>query len=131
MGHSPLNFPTTKSQRTTLSDGSTQLPCRITRHNKKEPTMAENNETRSKTSHRTPGQTKRMNREYDSLPRKVDERSNDNKNRRDFERRGLVHKGDGKDIDHKRSVKDGGSNSPKNLRVISASKNRSKSSKSI
>ena len=40
-------------------------------------------------------------------------------------REGKVKKGDGKDIDHKRPLSKGGSTSRSNLRVISASKNRS------
>lgn len=38
---------------------------------------------------------------------------------------GKVHKGDGKDVDHKRALSKGGSNNRSNLRVVSASKNRS------
>jgi 5-methylcytosine-specific restriction endonuclease McrA len=37
---------------------------------------------------------------------------------------GAVKKGDGKDVDHKRSIRNGGGNSVKNLRAISKSKNR-------
>jgi hypothetical protein len=44
--------------------------------------------------------------------------------RRQFEKKGLVHKGDGKDVDHKVALSKGGSNSPKNGRVRSASANR-------
>jgi hypothetical protein len=39
-------------------------------------------------------------------------------------KKGKVHKGDGKDVDHKRMLKDGGSNSPSNWRVISQHQNR-------
>ena len=42
--------------------------------------------------------------------------------RRAAERKGLVHKGDGKDVDHIRGIKAG--NGSSNIRVISASKNR-------
>jgi len=45
--------------------------------------------------------------------------------RRQFEKKGLVHKGDGKDVDHKKPLSKGGSNSVKNGRVESASTNRS------
>ena len=41
-----------------------------------------------------------------------------------MEEKGLVHKGDGKDVDHKRMLRDGGSNAEGNLRVVSAEKNR-------
>lgn len=39
-------------------------------------------------------------------------------------RAGLVRKGDGKDVDHKRPLRSGGSNGRGNLRVRSRSKNR-------
>lgn len=38
---------------------------------------------------------------------------------------GRVHKGDGKDVDHARPLSKGGSNSSGNLRIKSASANRS------
>lgn len=44
-------------------------------------------------------------------------------NRRDFEKAGLVSKNDGKQIDHKKALTSGGSNSKKNLRVVSARTN--------
>ena len=45
--------------------------------------------------------------------------------RRQFEKDGKVHKGDGKDVDHKTPLSKGGSNSESNGRVVSASSNRS------
>lgn len=42
-----------------------------------------------------------------------------------MEKKGLVHKGDGKDVDHKVPLSHGGGNSSSNLRVVPASKNRS------
>ena len=45
--------------------------------------------------------------------------------RRAMEKAGKVHKGDGKDVDHKKALSKGGSNSPSNARVVSASNNRS------
>lgn len=47
-----------------------------------------------------------------------------NKNRRQAERDGKVHKGDGKDIDH--IDHDPKNNSKKNLRVIDKGKNRAR-----
>ncbi len=41
------------------------------------------------------------------------------------EKSGLVRKGDGKDIDHKRAISKGGSNAKSNLRVASPHDNRS------
>lgn len=40
-------------------------------------------------------------------------------------KKGLVHKGDGKDVDHKKPIAKGGGNRSSNLRVVPASKNRS------
>ena len=45
--------------------------------------------------------------------------------RRDAEKRGLVRKGDGKDIDHKQPLSKGGGNGRQNLRAVPASQNRS------
>lgn len=45
--------------------------------------------------------------------------------RRDAEKRGLVRKGDGMDIDHKRALSKGGTNAKGNLRAVPASQNRS------
>ena len=45
--------------------------------------------------------------------------------RREMEKEGRVSKGDGKDVDHKRALRNGGSNNRSNLRVQSKSKNRS------
>lgn len=42
-----------------------------------------------------------------------------------MEKAGKVHKGDGKDVDHTKPLSKGGTNSPSNYRVVSASTNRS------
>lgn len=52
-------------------------------------------------------------------------RAQSNKARRMLEREGLVHKGDGKDVDHKKPLSKGGTTVRSNLRVKSASENRS------
>lgn len=52
-------------------------------------------------------------------------RAQANKARRMMEREGLVHKGDGKDVDHKTPLSKGGKTTRGNLRVKSASSNRS------
>lgn len=49
--------------------------------------------------------------------------------RRELEKEGKVHKGDGKDVDHIRALSKGGSNSRSNMRAISAHANRSKKAK--
>lgn len=48
-----------------------------------------------------------------------------NQARRVMEKAGKCCKGDGKDVDHKKALSRGGSNGKGNLRVISASSNRS------
>jgi len=40
-------------------------------------------------------------------------------------KKGLAHKGDGKDVDHKTPLSKGGGNNPSNLRVVPATQNRS------
>lgn len=42
-----------------------------------------------------------------------------------MEKAGKVHKGDGKDVDHKTPLSKGGGTGPGNLRVVPASENRS------
>jgi hypothetical protein len=91
--------------------------------------MAENNEKRDPSSHRTPGQIRRVNRDSDSLPRKIDQRTTNNRNRREFERDGRVRKGDGKDIDHRTPSRVAVPMREANLHVMSSSANRSKGSK--
>lgn len=66
--------------------------------------------------------------EYDSYqgtPEQIKKRAERNKARREMEKGGLVKKGDGKDVDHKQPLSKGGTNARSNLRVKSASDNRS------
>lgn len=63
--------------------------------------------------------------QYTSKPEVVKKREEQNKARALFEREGIVHKGDGKDVDHKRALSHGGTNDRSNLRVVPASQNRS------
>lgn len=86
--------------------------------------MAEKGQKRDPSSHRTPGQIKRMNDTYDSKPEKIAGRSMRNQARRKMEAEGLVSKGDGKDVEHIKPVRSGGTNARSNLKVLSASKNR-------
>lgn len=58
-------------------------------------------------------------------PERKKHRAERNAARRKLLEEGLVHKGDGKDVDHKRPLSKGGSNSRKNLRVRDANENRS------
>lgn len=61
---------------------------------------------------------------YNARPEQVKRRAMRNKARRELEKEGLVHKGDGKDVDHRRPLDSGGSNARSNLRVVSETKNR-------
>lgn len=62
---------------------------------------------------------------YHSKPEQRKKRSKRVLARRKMEKEGKVSKGDGKDVDHKNSMRSGGGNSRKNLRVRSRSSNRS------
>ena len=62
---------------------------------------------------------------YEDLPEQVKNRVARNKARRDAMKAGKVHKGDGKEVDHVIPLSKGGTNTTKNLRVKSASANRS------
>ena len=63
--------------------------------------------------------------QYDGTPAVKKKRAARNKARRMMEREGLVHKGDGKDVDHKRPLSKGGTTNRSNIRVKSATANRS------
>jgi hypothetical protein len=67
-------------------------------------------------------------REYDMYqgsPEQIENRSQRNKARRIAMREGLVRKGDGRDVDHRVPISQGGKNVRSNLRVKTASDNRS------
>nr|DAE97288.1 MAG TPA: hypothetical protein [Caudoviricetes sp.] len=61
---------------------------------------------------------------YGARPEQKKKRAMRNAARRELMEEGLVHKGDGKDVDHKKMLKNGGSNARSNLRVVSEKKNR-------
>ena len=61
---------------------------------------------------------------YHSKPEQKKKRAKRNAARRQAEKAGKVKKGDGKDIDHKKPLRSGGTNGKKNLRVRSKSANR-------
>lgn len=63
--------------------------------------------------------------QYDGTPAVKKKRAARNKARRMMEAEGKVHKGDGKDVDHKVALSKGGTSARGNLRVKSASDNRS------
>lgn len=58
-----------------------------------------------------------------SSPEAKKRRAARNKARRQMEKAGKVKKGDGKHIDHKRPLSQGGSNNPRNWEVTSAEEN--------
>lgn len=62
---------------------------------------------------------------YDGTPEVKKKRAQRNKARRMLEREGVVHKGDGKDVDHKKPLSKGGTTTRSNLAVKTASANRS------
>jgi len=67
---------------------------------------------------------------YDGTPEVKKKRAQRNKARRIMEREGVVHKGDGKDVDHKTPLSKGGTTVRSNLKAVAATKNRSYKRKS-
>lgn len=63
-------------------------------------------------------------REYNARPENVAKRVANNAARREAIADGRAKKGDGKDVDHKKMLAEGGSNARSNLRVVDASDNR-------
>ena len=66
---------------------------------------------------------------YQGTPEQIKNRSERNQARREAEKKGLVKPGDGKEIDHRKPLSKGGSNSAKNTRVVSREVNRKKYNK--
>lgn len=62
---------------------------------------------------------------YKSQPAQIHARVERNQARAVMEKAGLVHKGDGKEVDHIVPLSKGGKNVRSNLRVVSASENDS------
>ena len=63
--------------------------------------------------------------EYDGKPEQKKNRAKRNAARVVMEKAGVVSKGDGKEVDHKKPLSKGGTNSRSNLSVKSAKTNRS------
>lgn len=61
---------------------------------------------------------------YHASPEAKRQRAMRNAARREMEERGLVRKGDKKDVDHRKPLSRGGSNDDSNLRVQSRAQNR-------
>lgn len=68
---------------------------------------------------------KREYEKYHSRPEQIENRSERTTARRAANAAGITHKGDGKDLDHRKPLSKGGTNTKSNLRVVSASSNRS------
>ncbi len=62
-------------------------------------------------------------------PSRAKDRAQRMRARRKLEKEGAVSEGDGKQVDHKKTIKSGGSNKRSNLKVVSAKKNLSKEAK--
>ena len=61
---------------------------------------------------------------YNARPEEVKKRVANNAARREAMKEGKVHVGDGKDVAHKKSLENGGTNAKSNLAVQSREKNR-------
>jgi hypothetical protein len=79
---------------------------------------------RDPVTHRTPEQMRRHYDEYHGTPEQIAKRSQRNKARRMMEKKHGKDALKGKDVDHKTPIRDGGSNSVSNLRLMDKSKNR-------
>lgn len=82
--------------------------------------MAKKGETKATASKRSKQQ-----RAFNSKPEQKKNRAKRNKARRNAISDGKVKKGDGKDVDHKKPLRNGGSNAKSNQRVRSKKANRS------
>ena len=62
---------------------------------------------------------------YQGKPEQIANRAKRNAARAEMEKKGVVSKGDGKDVDHNKPLSKGGTSTKSNLKVKSASANRS------
>lgn len=79
---------------------------------------------RDPSSHRTREQIHEMDANYNARPDIIANRSERNQARRIMKKRVGAKAIEGKDIDHKKMVKDGGTNAPGNLRLDTPHHNR-------
>ena len=86
--------------------------------------MAEKGQTRDPSSHRTPGQIKRMDGGYNHTPTNIKKRVQRDTARAMLMKEGRVKKGDGLDVNHIKPVRSGGTNARSNLNVETEKKNR-------
>lgn len=68
---------------------------------------------------------KKENEKYNSRPSVVKKRTMRNQARAEMMKEGLVKKGDSRQVDHKKPLSKGGTNTRSNYRVVSASENES------
>jgi 5-methylcytosine-specific restriction endonuclease McrA len=73
---------------------------------------------------------KKQNEKYDGKEPVKKDRASRNAARALLKKEGVVSKGDGKDVDHKKPLSKGGTNARTNLRAVAASKNKSFARKS-
>lgn len=73
---------------------------------------------------------KKQNEKYDGKESVKKDRATRNQARAMLEKAGVVSKGDGRDVDHKKPLSKGGSNARSNLRAVKASTNKSFARKS-
>lgn len=62
---------------------------------------------------------------YQGKPEQIENRAKRNAARAEMAKKGLVRKGDGKDVDHRTPIAKGGGNGSGNLRAVPKSQNRS------
>lgn len=62
---------------------------------------------------------------YQGTPEQIKKRTMRNAARSEMEKKGVVSKGDGRDVDHKTPMAKGGGNGNGNLRAVPKSQNRS------
>jgi len=79
---------------------------------------------RSPTAHRTPAQIRKHGRTYQATEEQISNRTKRNAARKTMEKKVGKAALAGKDVDHKKMLSKGGSNSAKNLRIVSKKKNR-------
>jgi len=68
---------------------------------------------------------KRENELYNSRPEQIKARTERTMLRREADAKGITHKGDGKDLDHKKPLSKGGANTLANARATTKTANRS------